>query len=208
MIKLLSKYKIIFLPILLIAVSFLFTIKQNNSYDSWNDTKSITWDVYEEESKSVSTKDTEELDNLQVTVPIYICGQVSNPGVYYVDADDIINEAIVLAGGFTLEADTESINLARQIKSNEKIYIPKQGEEIDKTDYSYEDIGNTSQLININYATVEELDTLPNIGKTRAQQIIDYRSSNGTFLVIEDIKNVPGIGEKIFESLKDFITIE
>lgn len=208
MIKLLSKYKIIFLPILLIAVSFLFTIKQNNSYDSWNDTKSIAWDVYEEESKSVSTKDTEELDNLQVTVPIYICGQVSNPGVYYVDADDIINEAIVLAGGFTLEADTESINLARQIKSNEKIYVPKQGEEIDKTDYSYEDIGNTSQLININYATVEELDTLPNIGKTRAQQIIDYRSSNGTFLVIEDIKNVPGIGEKIFESLKDFITIE
>lgn len=207
MIKLLSKYKIIFLPILLIAVSFLFTIKQNNSYDGWDDPQSITWDAYEEKTETIS-KDIEEVDNHPVTVPVYICGQVSNPGVYYVEADYIINEAIVLAGGFTLEADTESINLARQIKSNEKIYIPKQGEKIDKTAYSYENIGDTSQLVNINYATVEELDTLPSIGTTRAQQIIDYRSSNGTFLVIEDIKNVPGIGEKIFESLKDFITIE
>lgn len=207
MIKLLSKYKIILLTILLIAVSFLFTIKQNNSYDGWDDPQSITWDAYEEKTETIS-KDIEEADNNPVTVPVYICGQVSNPGVYYVEADYIINEAIVLAGGFTLEADAESINLARQIKSNEKIYIPKQGEKIDKTAYSYENIGDTSQLVNINYATVEELDTLPSIGTTRAQQIIDYRSSNGTFLVIEDIKNVPGIGEKIFESLKDFITIE
>lgn len=164
-----------------------------------------------------------------LTVPVHVCGAVAVPGVYYVESTAIVQEVIQLSGGLTPEADSEAINLARPIKAYEKIYIPKVGEEIDKSADSYDNkeagmvtqeggiptsqtqisdnISAQSALININTASVSELTTLSGIGEVKAKAIIAYRETVGQFGSIEEIKNVSGIGEKTFEKIKACITI-
>lgn len=160
-------------------------------------------------------------------VPIYICGEVLNPGVYYVASDAIINDVIICSGGLTPDADHTAINLASPIQPNEKIIVPKQGEEIDKSVDSYENrerietvpssqltsqpSPNTSsasqnELININTATKEELMTLNGIGEAKAAAIIAYRQENGGFKSIDEMMQISGIGEKTFDKIKQFIT--
>lgn len=160
-------------------------------------------------------------------VPIYICGEVENPGVYYVKTTAIVNEVIQLSGGFTASANQTAINLASPIVANEKIVIPKIGEEIDKLMDSYDNIGRyeassqtksdgqtnkeqalaTSGSININVAGKEQLMTLPGIGEVKAAAIIAYREEVGGFSSKEELKNVSGIGDKTYEKLETLITI-
>ena len=164
-----------------------------------------------------------------ITVPIHVCGAVAVPGVYYLENTAIVQDVITLCGGFTPEADQSALNLARPIKAYEKIYIPKVGEEIDKSADSYDnkeaDIvmqqgsASTSQtqisdnvraqeaLININTASISELTTLSGIGEAKAKAIIAYRETVARFGSIEEIKNVSGIGEKTFEKIKACITV-
>lgn len=152
-------------------------------------------------------------------VPIYICGEVKRPGVYYVPIYAIVNDVMEKCGGFTADANQVAINLASPITPNEKIIVPKMGEEIDKLADSYENrerIGlssvspeatvNQSTLISINTATKEELMTLNGIGEVKAVAIINYRQEKGLFNSIDEIKNISGIGEKTFEKIKQFIT--
>ena len=152
-------------------------------------------------------------------VPIYICGEVKLPGVYYVPTDAIINDIIEICGGFTDEANQMAINLASSIVPNEKIIVPKIGEEIDKLMDSYDNreriesssvssqaTMSQSTLININTATKEELMTLNGIGEVKAVAIIDYRQEKGVFNSVDEIKNISGVGEKTFEKIKQFIT--
>lgn len=161
-------------------------------------------------------------------VPIYVCGAIKTPGVYYVWNDAIVNEVIECAGGMTEEADQKRINLARPIQAYEKIVVPIVGEEIDKLKDSYENrerietietIPNKASienrlstskeeagLININTATKEELMTLNGIGAAKAQAIIQYRLENGGFNTMDEMMQISGIGEKTFEKIKQFIT--
>jgi len=127
-----------------------------------------------------------------------------------------------MAGGALEDADLNLLNLAERIVDEQKIYIPKIGEEIDKTQIKVENRNDNAlsiepkaagsdtvqnSLININTASSEQLQSLPGIGKTIAQNIIDYRNTNGPFQSINEIKNVPRIGEKTFEKIKDKITV-
>lgn len=152
-------------------------------------------------------------------VPIYICGEVNNPGVYYVSTHAIINDIIEKSGGFTDEANQMAINLASQIVPNEKIIVPKIGEEIDKLIDSYDNREriesssvspqaaiSQSTLINLNTATKEQLMTLNGIGEVKAAAIIAYRQEKGVFNSVDEIKNISGIGDKTFEKIKQFIT--
>lgn len=154
-------------------------------------------------------------------VPVYICGEVKKPGVYYVHSEAIINDIVVISGGFTDEANSLAINLASPIKPNEKIIIPKQGEEIDKLMDSYDnieramidpykevDVNEQDNRVHINTASKEEFMTLNGIGEVKAEAIIAYRQEKGGFNSIEEVKNISGIGEKTFEKIKPFITIE
>ena len=184
-----------------------------------------------QERKQLSSQDqAHQIDHIQeeaCEVPIYICGAIQKPGVYYVSKDAIINDVIIKAGGLTKEADTKVINLACPIQPNEKIIVPEQGEEIDKFDDSYENreriemlpssqlipqssekvgIVRNSELININRATKEELMTLNGIGEVKAEAIIVYRQENGGFKSIDEMKQISGIGEKTFDKIKQFIT--
>lgn len=159
-----------------------------------------------------------------VKVPVYICGEVLKPGVYYVDSAAIVNQVIEMSGGFTQKADKSSLNLAGLIEPNQKIYVPKIGEQIDKSSNSYDNkdkgsaavshasdtkvnTASASQVVNINTATQEELQTLSGIGEVKAKAIIEYRSTVGRFKTIDELLNVSGIGDKTFDKIKPFITI-
>ncbi|HID64485.1 MAG TPA: competence protein ComEA [Anaerolineae bacterium] len=144
---------------------------------------------------------------------VYVSGAVAHPDVYELPSDSIVKDAIEAAGGPTGEADLNRINLARRVYDEEQIYVPQEGEEsLPVSPPSSPPLLSPSSRgggkVNINTATAEELGTLPGIGPTKAQSIIDYRTANGPFQSIEDIKNVRGIGDATFEKLKDKISVQ
>jgi competence protein ComEA len=143
---------------------------------------------------------------------VYVSGAVAHPDVYELASDSIVKDAIEAAGGPTDEADLSRINLARRVHDEEQIYVPRKGEESPPiSPPSSPSLPSPSSQggdkVNINTATAEELSTLPGIGPTKAQCIIDYRTTNGPFRSIEEIKNAKGIGDATFEKLRDKITV-
>lgn len=133
------------------------------------------------------------------TITVHICGEVYFPGVYTVYEGSRIYEVVRQAGGFTKDADTEGINQAKKVSDGEQIYIPSVSEKEENLD--------TDGLIDINKADEAQLCTIPGIGETRAKQIIEYRDRYGSFQTIEDIVNVTGIKEGIFEKIAPYITV-
>ena len=103
----------------------------------------------------------------------------------------------------TEEADLNKLNLAQLLNDGDKIYVPNKSDEIE----DYKDTTGKSSTVNLNTATLEELTSLPGIGVSTAQKIIDYRKQNGKFKTVEDLKNVSGIGESKFDNIKDKITV-
>lgn len=143
-----------------------------------------------------------------------IDGCVNKPGVYSFKKDDRIKDIIDLAGGFTKDADTKSVNLAMKLKDEMKIFIPSKNEISKLQNHNTENSqivtlkdNNSTNLVNINTADSNKLQTLPGIGPSKAKKIIEFREKN-QFKKIEELKNVDGIGEKTFESLKSLITID
>ena len=173
-------------------------------------------------------KDTEEY-------VVDIKGAVKKPGVYTLDSNSIVNDVIKLAGGITNKGTTELINLSKSINNHMVIYVATKKEVTNKkavsnqndtvsivNDAKIEDsvgiIENTdnndvvsevisNNLININTSSLEELIKIPNIGEAKAKSIINYRDTNGLFSKIDDIKNVSGIGESLFDKIKEYITV-
>ncbi len=154
-------------------------------------------------------------------VRIYVTGAVVNSDVYFLPQGSIIKDVIEAAGGFTPDADREQINQALELKDQQQIHIPRIGEEDpppavqDGQDASEPEGDNSggsapviSGLINLNTATLEQLDTLPGIGPAIAQRIIDYRENTGGFTSIEEITQVSGIGDATFAKIGGLITVE
>lgn len=125
-------------------------------------------------------------------------GAIKLPNVYSVEEGTILIELINLAGGLDVNADVSNINLAFVLSENQMITIPFKKENADSS---------SSNLININTASVEQLCTLPGIGTSKANNIINYRTNNGYFITIEDIKKVNGIGEELFNKIKAYICV-
>ena len=141
-------------------------------------------------------------------VVVYITGAVPRPGVYALPKNARVQDAISAAGGFLAEAEKSQINLAALVEDGEKLDIPfvEGASPILGTPVPAV-VTVTTELVNINTASLEELDTLPGIGPTTAQKIIDYREQNGPFVSTEDIVNVSGIGPVSYERFKDLITV-
>ncbi len=141
-------------------------------------------------------------------VIVYITGAVPRPGVYALPQDARIQDAISAAGGFLAEADKSQINLAALLEDGEKLDIPfiEGASPVIGTPVPAV-VTATTELVNINTASLAELDALPGIGPTTAQKIIDYREQNGPFVSAQDIINVPGIGPGTYERIKDLITV-
>ncbi|MBQ9097441.1 MAG: ComEA family DNA-binding protein [Clostridia bacterium] len=130
---------------------------------------------------------------------VHIKGAVRSPGMYELDAASRVNDAIVIAGGALDSANINAVNLARFLEDGEEIIIPIITSEADSD--------NESLKVNINTADIEKLCELDGIGEITARQIIEYRSIRGGFLVKEEIMNVSGIGETLFERIKDKICV-
>lgn len=137
---------------------------------------------------------------------VHISGAVKNPGIVILKEGDRLYQGIEKSGGLTEDADEEKINLSKKLEDEEKIHIPRVGEtaEIDDDIISSES-EDSSGKININTASKDELMTLTGIGDVTAEKIIEYRQKN-KFEKIEDLMEVSGIGEKKFETIKEFIT--
>lgn len=161
-------------------------------------------------------------NSTQVVNKVYIdiSGAVENQGVYELREGDRVIDVLKVCGGLSAEADRQwveqNINRARPLKDGEKIYIPKIGEILGKSEILNSKLETNSNvlnsndlngLVNINKATVAELDRLPGVGPAIAQKIIDYRQEKGGFVSVEEIKLVSGIGDKMFENIKDLIEI-
>ena len=145
----------------------------------------------------VHAKTTQATTNEVVNyVYVDVKGEVINPGVYRVSDKCRVFQVLEIAGGLASNSDTSNVNLAARVVDEQVIKIPKK-------DYT----STISELININTATLIELDSLPGIGYSTASNIIEYRNTNGLFRAKEDIKLVNGIGDVIYEQIKDLITI-
>lgn len=149
-------------------------------------------------------------DALPETIMIDIKGQVASPGVFELPAGARAKDAIAAAGGFLESADPTAINLALKVQDEMVLYVPAAGEELPVLASPVQAgraAGAEGGLIDINSATDVELMELPGIGPSKAAAIIAYRTENGNFEKIEDLKDVTGIGDKSFEQLKDGITV-
>lgn len=206
-------------------------LEKNNSYvvseaegeeykDENNDNLQQNNDNQETFSKVNNIEDVKMVKNSENTtkkISIYISGAVNSPGVVELKSNDRLMEGVKICGDLTEEADTNRINLAMKVKDEGHYIIPKVGEEIIVDDSNVEtesknnssnSEGNEKNKININSASIEELDSLPGVGEVTAQKILDYREENKEFKSIDEIKNVKGIGENKFNNLKDYICIQ
>ena len=152
-------------------------------------------------------------NTISKNVTIYVSGEVNNPGIVTVENDKRLYDAVEKLGGVTQNADLNRINLAIKLNDEEHYIIPKIGEDnIISQDISVNNIdtikNEQTSKININTATIEELDNLPGVGEATANKILNYREENGIFKSIEEVKNVNGIGEKKYIDIKDKICIE
>jgi competence protein ComEA len=143
-------------------------------------------------------------------ITIYIHGSVQQPGVYTLPHISRLSEAVEAAGGMLDTADTSSINLAQRLNEGENIRIPSIEDRVVVQAIQSNGADEKPELtfpININTAAQADLETLPGIGVTRAKDIITYRETNGPFLTIDEIQEVPGIGPATFERLRPLISV-
>lgn len=143
-------------------------------------------------------------------IVVEIKGEVANPDVYEISEGSIIRDLITKAGGVTNEANIDKINRADKLRDNQLIVIPNKNELSNaNTNINVSKEGNTAEdgIININTASLEELQKINGVGEVKAKSIINYREKNGGFKSIDEMKNIEGIGDKTFEKMKDQITI-
>jgi competence protein ComEA len=148
-------------------------------------------------------------------IQVYIAGAVNQPGIYALPVNARIYDAIQAAGGFTDNANDQVINLAAFLQDGGQIWVPStvpdrvSEDNAGSQNASHEQHAQATivELININTAPQEVLETLPEIGPKTAENIITYRQNEGFFTSIEEIQKVPGIGPATYEAIKDRITV-
>lgn len=136
---------------------------------------------------------------------VHVLGEVAQPGLYILDSDARLVDALAAAGGTLDTADLKAVNLARPLSDGEQVVVPAQGEQAAEGPGASA-VGADGR-IDLNAATQAELETLPRIGPALAQRILDWREENGRFRAVEDLLAVPGIGEKLLAGLKDKVRV-
>ena len=212
--KKLIKYTVVFI-LTFILLSLGGCIKKDNNIipvediTSENPVEDLKENLDEDSAKDKDKdKQEEKIQKTNEYIYVHVCGAVNNPGVYKFKTPVRVYEAIEQAGGITNEGLDKVVNQAREILDGEQIYIPTLDE---KELYDSGNGDRSTSLndgrININTASKEELMTLPGVGESKANGIVEYRSSNGKFKALEELMNVEGIKDGVFNKIKDKITI-
>lgn len=182
---------------------YYFTQVKNEKNDDWE-----IVDVYEEEKVCLEDSiDTAE-KIAEETIKVYICGAVQSPGVYEVKVSDRLVDLVDLCEGLCEDADKNALNLAAHLNDGEKIYIMTTEEANTVSNMSSKTETIADGRININTADVDELMSLPGIGKAKAEHIIAYREKTKRFESVEEITSVDGIKNGVYEKIKELIKIE
>lgn len=229
--KLDKDYIIIGIIIISVIIFMILNIGKVKEFEEKETTGNIEKNItVSEESKDNKEKEGNEEDkkeniSSETGIFVHIDGYVNNPGVYQIKENERTNVLIEKAGGLKNGYSIKNINLAAKLSDGDKVYIPSIEEEkilgnqnnnnvntvgkhINNGNNSNNNVSITkNNKININTANVSELKQITGIGESTANKIIDYRENVGKFKKIEDIKEVKGIGDSKFESLKNKITI-
>ena len=151
----------------------------------------------EKSSDSGEEKQTVEAPKIYV----HVAGSVKSPGIYQLDTGTRVYDAVLAAGGFTEKANQSSVNMARALADGEQLVVSSE------SSVASFDGPTSSSLISLNQASAFQLEDLPGVGPALAGRIVDWRSANGGFKAKEDLLNVAGIGDKLFASFKDLVTL-
>ena len=207
--------------IIIIIISICYYIYSENTDFLSIQEQNLEIDVQESENLNTEDNNTTNETKEESVIIVHVSGAVNCPGIVELNENSRIADAIEKAGGLKENACIDEINLAYVLEDGIKIHIPTVEEQKEKDNEEKDDLYITGESktteknnnqkktgkININTATQEELETLPGIGPTTALKIINYRNENGKFKSIEDIKEVSGIGESKFNTIKDMISI-
>ncbi len=140
-----------------------------------------------------------ESEQVSGEIFVHVAGEVKNPGLYALSVGSRVEDAIELAGGMTKSAFEQSVNLARMVSDGEQIVV------LDKTQVSGG--GTLSEFISLNNATLEQLESLPGVGPSLAARIIDHRIAIGSFSDLKQLRDVSGIGEKLYAKIAPRLTL-
>ena len=158
---------------------------------------------YESASESVTIEEpSSSID--EPSVFVHVVGEVEKPGIYIVATRARVFDAIVAAGGFTKSADQSTVNLAREVSDGEQVVVMAAGSQ---SGSAAAQTSAQAALISLNRASQLELEALPGVGPTLAGRMIDWRTANGGFKKKEDLLKVSGIGKKMFDGMKDLVTL-
>ncbi|GFZ31141.1 hypothetical protein CSC2_16670 [Clostridium zeae] len=216
--KIIGSLIIFVVLIIFLAIGYFNTTKKNLTQKDMEAmfvevNKSDTKQTSEDKSDKKEINSTNNTNNKKVIVEIK--GEVKKPDVYYLDEGSIVKDLIQQAGGLTEKGDITAINQAKKLVNNECIIINNKeqisanvvSKDINKEASVSAVAGESDSVININTASKDELDKIPGIGAVTAEKIIEYREKNNGFKNIEDIKKVDRIGDKMFEKIKDKISV-
>lgn len=221
--KIFNRYKyyiLVIILLLLIVFILLFNSFNSEKIDKVEAIKEIKTEEKVEKPKKAYIK-------------VDVKGEVQKPGVYELEEGKRVIDSINMSGGLTKNADTSYLNLSKRLKDEMTIIVYSKEEIANMKDQesmivymekecncpsisndacindnsNSDSINNSNEKININSATIEELQSLTGIGESKAKSIVEYRETNGNFKNIEDIMNVSGIGESAYSKIKDNITV-
>jgi competence protein ComEA len=138
---------------------------------------------------------------------VHVAGAVNRPGLYELDEGSRIDDAIAEAGGAKPKAALDLVNLAAPVADGQQVLVPHRGAAVAAGGGESAGPGAPGGKVSLNSATIEQLDALPGIGPVTAQQIIDFRTANGSFGSIEELDAVPGIGPARLEQLRELVSL-
>jgi competence protein ComEA len=204
-----TEHKLYVIITAIIIITAIFYFFEENKSSETNIENIVPQEVQEEKDSPQTQEHIQET----VSIIVDVKGQVKLPGVYSSSQGERVIDVINRAGGLTEIADESQVNFAQHVEDAMVIYIPAKGEEGISmpagTSVSETAGGSSNQAkINLNKADENELQNLPGIGPSKAAAILEYRETNGQFKNVEDLKNISGIGDKTFDKLKDFITVQ